>query len=195
MLLGGIENDSLVFITMARKLFPALVSGILLSAILAAAMSTADIQLLTSSSAFTVDVYKPVFRKKAKEKEMLWAGRLIVIAISVVAVIIAANPNGGNIMQLVENAWGLFGASFGPVILLSLFWKRFTITGAVAGIVAGSAVDMLWLLIPALSGTGLYELVPGFAAGITAAILDTLIGKKPTKDVEALFDKSVAYSD
>jgi sodium/proline symporter len=98
-------------------------------------------------------------------------------------------------MQLVENAWGLFGASFGPVILLSLFWKRLTLSGAVAGIIAGAAVDLLWMAIPALSGTGLYELVPGFVGGAAAAILTTLFGKPPGHDVEALFDKSVAFSD
>jgi len=139
MFLGEIEDSSVVFITMVRTIFPAVVSGILLSAILAAAMSTADSQLLASASAFASDVYKPVFRKNASDKEMLWAGRIVVVIISVIALIIAADPGSGTIMGLVENAWGVFGAAFGPVILLSLFWRRFTFSGAVAGIVAGAA--------------------------------------------------------
>lgn len=160
--LGEIEDSSTVFITMVRRIFPALVSGLLLSAILSAAMSTADSQLLAASSAFASDVYKPVIRKKASDSEMLWAGRIVVIVIAVVALMIASDPNSGSIMGLVENAWGVFGAAFGPVILLSLFWKRLTFGGTVAGIAAGAAVDILWLVF--LSSTDIYEIVPGFAA-------------------------------
>ena len=82
-------------------------------------------------------MYKPIIRKNASDKEMLWASRFVVLAIAIVAVLIAANPNSGTIMGLVENAWGVFGAAFGPAILLSLFWKRFTFSGAVAGIAVG----------------------------------------------------------
>ena len=187
--LGEIADSSTVFITMVRKIFPALVSGLLLSAILSAAMSTADSQLLAASSAFASDVYKPVFRKKASDKEMLWAGRIVVIIIAVVALLIASNPNSGTIMGLVENAWGVFGAAFGPVILLSLFWKRFTFGGAVAGIAVGALVDIGWLLL--LHSTGIYEIVPGFAAGLLAAVVVSLLNKKgPGKEVEALFDRA-----
>ena len=188
MFLGDIQDSSTVFITMVRKIFPALVSGLLLSAILSAAMSTADSQLLASASAFASDVYKPVFRKNASDREMLWAGRIVVLVIALVALLIAANPNSGTIMGLVENAWGVFGAAFGPVILLSLFWKRFTFAGAAAGIVAGAGVDILWLAC--LSSTGIYEIVPGFLAGLVVAVVVSLCGKGPGKDVEALFDKA-----
>lgn len=184
--LGDIQDSSTVFITMVRKIFPALVSGLLLSAILSAAMSTADSQLLTSASAFASDVYKPMFRKNASNREMLWVSRGIVLAIALVALFIASNPNSGTIMGLVENAWGVFGAAFGPVILLSLFWKRLTFAGTAAGIIAGAAVDILWLIY--LSSTGIYEIVPGFAAGLLAAVVVSLCGKKPGEDVEALFD-------
>ena len=186
--LGQIEDSSVVFITMVRKIFPALISGLLLSAILAAAMSTADSQLLASASAFASDVYKPVIRKNASDKEMLWASRFVVLAIAVVAVLIAANPNSGTIMGLVENAWGVFGAAFGPSILLSLFWKRFTFGGAVTGIAVGAVVDILWLSF--LSSTGIYEIVPGFFAGLIAAVLVSLLSKGPGAEVEALFDKA-----
>ena len=190
-LLGdSIDDSSVVFISMVRMLFPALISGILLSAILAAAMSTADSQLLASASAFASDVYKPVFRKNAGDKEMMWMGRIVVIIISIIAVIIAANPNSGSIMSLVENAWGIFGAAFGPVVILSLFWRKFTFGGAIAGIVAGGVVDVLWLIF--LGGTGLYELLPGFVAGIIAAIVVSLI-KGPSEEVKQLFDEAKAY--
>ena len=188
MFLGEIQDSSTVFITMVRKIFPALVSGLLLSAILSAAMSTADSQLLASASAFASDVYKPMFRKKASDREMLWAGRIVVLVIALVALMIAANPNSGTIMGLVENAWGVFGAAFGPVILLSLFWKRFTFAGAAAGIIAGAGVDILWLTC--LSSTGIYEIVPGFLVGLLAAVVVSLCGKGPGQDVEALFDKA-----
>ena len=186
--LGEISDPSTVFITMVRRIFPALVSGLLLSAILSAAMSTADSQLLAASSAFASDVYKAEIRKNASNKEMLWVSRLVVIAIAVMALIIAANPNSGTIMGLVENAWGVFGAAFGPVILLSLFWRRLTFGGAVAGIAVGAVVDIAWLVL--LKFTGIYEIVPGFAAGLLAAVIVSLCGKGPGKDVEDLFDRA-----
>ena len=190
LLLGELSDSSTVFIQMVRAMFPAVISGILLSAILAASMSTADSQLLASASAFASDVYKPVIRKdKASDKEMLWAGRFVVLVIAVIAVLIASNPNGGTIMGLVENAWGVFGAAFGPAILLSLFWKRFTFEGAVAGILAGAIVDIGWLAF--LSSIGIYEIIPGFIVGGAVAIVVSLLTKTPSAEVEELFDKAV----
>jgi len=188
--MGEIEDSSTVFIQMTRRIFPAVISGVLLSAILAASMSTADSQLLASASAFASDVYKPVFRKKASDREMLWAGRAVVIVIAAIALIIAANPNSGTIMGLVENAWGVFGAAFGPTILLSLFWRRLTFGGAVAGILTGAAVDILWLAF--LGSFGLYEIIPGFAAGLIAAVVVSLMTREPGKEVQALFDRASA---
>jgi len=192
--LGDIADSSVVFITLVRKIFPGVISGILLSAILAAAMSTADSQLLASASAFASDIYKPVIRKnKSSDKEMLWAGRYVVLIIAVVAMIIAVNPKSGTIMDLVENAWGVFGAAFGPAIMLSLFWKRFTFKGATAGIIAGAAVDILWIIF--LKSTGLYEIIPGAVAGLIVAVVVTLLDKKPSKEVEELFDTAVEFKD
>ena len=193
MYLGNIEDSSTVFIQMVRRIFPPVISGVLLSAILAASMSTADSQLLASASAFASDVYKPIIRKgKAGDKEMLWAGRLVVLLIAVIALFIAANPNSGTIMDLVENAWGVFGAAFGPVILLSLFWRRLTFAGATVGIVAGAATDILWLAF--LGDFGLYEIIPGFVVGLIAAVLVSLITPEPSKEVLRVFDK-VASSE
>ncbi len=190
----NVEANSLVFIVMVRSIFPGLISGILLAAILAAAMSTADSQLLSAASAFSADVYKPVIRKNnASEKEMLWVSRAVVIAISLIAVVMASDPDAGTIMSLVSNAWGIFGAAFGPAIMLSLFWKRFNFPGAVAGIVTGAAVDILWLAF--LSGTGVYELLPGFAAGLAVAVVVALATKAPEKEVEDLYDKAMTYED
>ena len=189
-----INGNSLVFITTVRKIFPGIISGILLSAILAASMSTADSQLLSAASAFASDVYKPIVRKnESSDKEMLWAGRIVVLIIAVIAVIVAANPNAGSIMSLVSNAWGVFGAAFGPSIMLSLFWKRFNFAGAVASIVAGALVDIFWLAF--LSSTGLYEIIPGSIAALVIGVVVSLCTKAPGKDVEDLFDRSVAYQD
>ena len=197
MYLGFDENvsgNSLVFITMVRKLFPSLISGVLLSAILAAAMSTADSQLLSAASSFSSDVYKPILRKnKTSDDEMLWTGRIVVLVIALLALVLALNPNAGSIMDLVSNAWGVFGAAFGPAILLSLFWKRFTFKGAVAGIAVGALVDILWLVF--LSGTGVYEIIPGFFAGLIAAIAVTLIDEKPSAEVEAMFEQATSEAE
>ena len=185
-----VNNNSLVFVVMTRKIFPAVISGVLLSAVLAAAMSTADSQLLAAASAFASDVYRPVIRhNKAGNREMLWAGRIVVLAIAVVALFIAANPNAGSIMSLVSNAWGVFGAAFGPSIMLSLFWKRFTFSGAAIGIFVGTITDILWLMN--MSHTGIYEIIPGFAAGLVAAVLVSLISPKPSDEVSKLFDKAL----
>jgi sodium/proline symporter len=193
--MGEISDSATVFIQMTRRIFPPVISGVLLSAILAASMSTADSQLLASASAFASDVYKPLIRKnKTSDKEMLWTGRVVVIAIAVVALLIAANPGAGSIMALVSNAWGVFGAAFGPAILLSLFWKRFNFAGALAGIIVGAAADILWLIFYTAS-TGIYEILPGFVFGMLAAMVVSLITKEPSAEVEALYDSGVAYRD
>ena len=122
---------------------------------------------------------------------MLWVGRLLVFVIAIVAYFIASSKSeaASGIMDMVENAWGGFGASFGPVIILSLFWKRLTYKGAVAGVLGGAIVDILWLLL--LSGkTGVYEIVPGFIAGVICAVAVSLIDKEPSDEVKAMFDKA-----
>ncbi len=187
--------QKLVFIRLARMLFPAFVAGLLMAAIIAAAMSTADSQLLVASSSFTSDIYKPVFRKNASDKELLWVGRITVLAVAVVAYFIASSKGKGAqaIMNMVENAWAGFGAAFGPVVTLSLFWKRMTYKGAVAGVVAGAAVDVAWMLFLS-SSTGIYELLPGFAAGLIACVVVTLIDKEPSKEVTDIFDTAMDMS-
>ncbi len=186
------DAQEMIFVKMTRELFPPFVAGVLLAAIIAASMSTADSQLLVASSSFTSDIYKPLIRKNASDKELLWVGRIVVVVVSVVAFFIANSKGEGAaaIMSMVENAWGLFGAAFGPVILLSLFWKRFTYKGAVAGIVAGAVVDIGWLMW--LSSTGIYEILPGFIACAIVAVVVSLIDKKPSSEVLAIYDKATA---
>ena len=181
-----------VFIVMARRFFPPAIAGFLLAAIMAASVSTADSQLLVASSSFTADLYQPLLRKNASDKEVLFMGRLAVVVISIIAYMMARSNGAGAqaIMNMVENAWGLFGAAFGPVVLLSLFWRRFNYTGACAGVIAGAVVDILWLLM--LSGTGVYELLPGFIAGTIAAVVVTLGTQEPSKEVEEMFDHAVS---
>ena len=189
-----IAQNELVFVQMVRSIFPGVISGVLLSAVLAAAMSTADSQLLAASSSFSSDVYKPIVRKgKASDREILWTGRIVVLVVAILALVIASSPNSGSIMGLVSNAWGVFGAAFGPVILLSLFWKRFNFAGAVSGIVVGAAVDILWLCF--LGSTGIYEIIPGFFAGLVLAFVVTCVTPKPGKELEELFDKAANYKD
>ena len=147
-------------------------------------------------------LYKPMIRKNASNKEMLWVSRIIVLIIAVVAYFIASSEGEAAqaIMDLVSNAWGIFGAAFGPVVLLSLFWKRFTYKGAVAGIITGAAVDMLWLWLPVVAGktltalTGVYEIIPGFILGGIVAIIVTLIDKTPSDEVLSIFKKATDNS-
>ncbi|MBQ6420404.1 MAG: sodium/proline symporter [Clostridia bacterium] len=191
-----LAGKELVFITMVRKLFPAVISGVLLSAVLAASMSTADSQLLAASSAFTSDFYKPILRKgKAGEQEMLWNGRLVVLIVALLALLIASNPGSGSIMDLVSNAWGVFGAAFGPALLLGLFWKRFNFKGAVAGIAVGAVLDILWFNVPFLKNLGIYELAPAFFVGLIVSIAVTLCTKAPSKEVTDLYERAMAYTD
>ena len=197
------DKQSLIFVQFARDLFPAAITGILLAAIIAASMSTADSQLLVASSSFTSDLYKPMIRKNASDKETLWVGRVVVIIISVIAFFIASSKGQGAqaIMNLVSNAWAGFGSAFGAVIILSVFWRRFTYKGALAGVIAGALADVLWLVFftttldgmfgdvsTCIVNTGIYELIPGFAVSMIAAVVVTLLDKAPSKEVTDIYD-------
>ncbi len=190
------DQQSMVFINLSRMLFPAFIAGILMSAIIAASMSTADSQLLVASSSFTSDIYKPIIRKNASDKETLWVGRIVVLVVAVIAYFIASSKAEGAqaIMDLVENAWAGFGSAFGPVVILSVFWRRFTYKGALAGVIAGAVTDVLWFIFLS-AGTGIYELIPGFAVSMIAAVVVTLIDKAPAPEVVAIFDKATSADE
>ena len=201
-----LDSKNVIFVQMARTVFPVFFGGVIISAIIAASMSTADSQLLAASSAFASDVYKTTIKKDASDKNVMWVGRSVVIVISLVAFGIAMLGSGNppivpafsTIMNLVSAAWGAFGAAFGPVILLSLFWKRLNYKGAVSGIITGFVVDILWMILfnfeyygmtSAAYNTNLYEILPGFVAGMAAAIIVSLATAAPSKEVTDLFEK------
>lgn len=162
-----LEKTETIFILLANLLFHPLITGFLLAALLAAIMSTISSQLLVASSSLTEDFYRLFLRKDAGDMEMVNIGRLCVLAVAVIAAIIAADPDS-KVLGLVSNAWAGFGAAFGPLIILALTWKRMTGAGAVAGLITGAAVVMLWIRLD-LSGV-IYEIVPGFVAAMVAII-------------------------
>ena len=194
-LLGdGGAGQEMIFVILARKLFTPFIAGILLAAIIAASMSTADSQLLVASSSFTSDIYKPIIKKNASDKELLWVGRIVVVIVSIVAFFIACSKGeaAAAIMNLVSNAWGIFGAAFGPVVILSLFWKRTTYAGAVASIVAGAVVDIVWFTTSIGATTGIYELLPGFIVAFVVCVVVSLITKAPSQDVMAIYEAATS---
>jgi len=175
----SLADPETIFIFLSNTLFHPLVSGFLLAAILAAIMSTISSQLLVTSSSITEDVYYSLLRKNATEAERLIVGRLSVIFVALLAVALAHDRNS-SILSLVSNAWAGFGASFGPVILLSLFWSRMTSLGALAGMFFGSATVLFWVYSPlSINGQSLssflYEIVPGFIVGLIATIVISLL--------------------
>ena len=204
---ANIDTKNQIFVTITRSIFSvgglAFIGGILISAIIAASMSTADSQLLAASGAFASDLYKTTIRKKASDKEMMMISRVVVVFVAVVALMIALF-GANEIMALVSAAWSLFGAAFGPAILLALFWRRFNYKGCVAGIVTGFIVSILWMILfnfeyygfkSIVYNTNLYELLPGFVLGMAASIGVSYATKKPSEEVVALFDQVMSSDD
>jgi sodium/proline symporter len=142
-------------------------------------MSTLSAQLLVCSSALTEDFYRGFVRPKAGHAELVWFGRAMVLMVALLAVWIARDPDS-RVLGLVAYAWAGFGAAFGPVVLLSLFWKRMTRNGALAGIVMGAVTVVLWKQ----TGSALYEIVPGFIAATVAIIVVSLLGKAPSPQLQ-----------
>jgi len=180
-------NPETVFMELTKILFNPWVAGIVLAAILAAVMSTLSCQLLVCSSTLTEDFYKAFLRKDASQKELVWVGRLMVLAIALLAIYMAGNPES-KVLGLVAYAWAGFGAAFGPLIILSLFWKRMTLNGALAGMVVGAVMVIVWKNV--WGDTGLYEIVPGFICSLIAIVVVSLMDKAPSKDVTDRFEKA-----
>lgn len=176
-----------VFIVLVGQMFPSLVAGLLLAAVLAAIMSTADSQLLVTASSLTEDFYKVLLRKNASQKELVVVSRLSVITVAVIAYFIARDGNS-SILDIVAYAWAGFGATFGPVILTSLFWKRVTRNGALAGMILGGVTVIVW---KQLEGGifDMYEIVPGFIFSLLAIVVVSLIDKEPGKEITDTFDR------
>jgi sodium/proline symporter len=166
-----------VFIFMAVDRFPGVIAGICLSGILAAVMSTAAAQLLVASSAFAEDFYKGVIRKEARRGELLWAGRLAVLAVAALAFVLGLDPDS-RVLALVAWAWAGFGATFGPAVLLSLYWNGMTRNGALAGMLVGGITVIVWPLLRDAGGIfALYELVPGFFLSLAAIVAVSRSGR------------------
>lgn len=196
LLTDGAEEK--VFIEMIIKMFTRdiaapVIGGIFLCGILAAIMSTADSQLLVSASSMAEDIFKGVIKKDADDKTVLNISRITVFVIAFLAYLIALNPNN-SIMGLVSNAWAGLGAAFGPIVLLSLYWKRTNFYGAVSGIVVGALTVIVWDYIPFIGGatlgsvTGLYSLAIGFALGLLAIVLVSLLTPAPCEEIIQEFD-------
>jgi sodium/proline symporter len=159
-------NPETIFLVLARELFNPWLGGILLAAILAAVMSTLSCQLLICSSALTEDLYRRFWRRAAGQQELVWMGRAMVLLVTLCAIGLASDPDS-RVLAMVSYAWAGFGAAFGPVILLSLWWPRMTSLGALGGILTGALTVVLW---KHFSPWPLYEIVPGFVASALAVL-------------------------
>ena len=195
----GAASAESVFIEMIRKLFTEnlalpFIGGLFLCGILAAIMSTADSQLLVTASAVSEDLYHQFIDRKADTKKILRIGRVTVLVIALLAFLIAWDPDS-SIMGLVSNAWAGLGSSFGPIVLMSLFWRRTTLPGAIAGIIAGGGTVIIWDYIPLVGGqtlgaaTGLYSLAVGFLLGIVVIVVVSLCTKAPSREITDEFDR------
>lgn len=188
-----LDDAETVFLLLSQILFHPLIAGFLLAAILAAIMSTISSQLLVTSSSLTEDIYKTLFNKQAKDQELVTVGRVSVALVSLVAIFLAYDRNS-SILDLVSNAWAGFGAAFGPVVLLSLNWKKMTWQGALAGMLTGAVTVLLWIDAPlTLYGEPLsrwlYEIIPGFIISTTSIIIVSHFTYERNPEVEQCFSK------
>jgi sodium/proline symporter len=179
------ENPERVFILLAQQLFAPWLAGVLLSAVLAAIMSTLSCQLLVCSSAITEDFYKAFLRKHASQRELIWVGRAALLAVALVAMALAWNPQN-RVLDLVSYAWAGFGAAFGPVVVFSLYWRRMTRNGALAGMLTGAITVLVW---KQYGWFGLYEMVPGFVLCSLAIVIVSRLDQPPQATIGARFDR------
>jgi sodium/proline symporter len=184
----ALNDPETVFLLLSQILFHPFVAGLVLAAVLAAIMSTVSSQLIVCSSALVEDLYKIVGKKDATPKQLIMLGRLGVLVVAVVAGVIALNRDS-TILELVGFAWAGFGAAFGPVVLLSLYWKKLSTWGALSAMITGAVIVFVWGNSP-LSAT-LYEIVPGFAASLIVAVVVSLATYKPSAEIDAEFDAAV----
>ena len=181
-----LSDPETVFLRLGDILFHPFITGIILSAVLAAIMSTISSQLLVCSSSITKDFYLTFLNKEASEKQQIVIGRLAVLVVAAIATIFAYLPNK-TILNIVGQAWAGFGSSFGPVLLVSLYWKRMNKWGALSGMIVGGLTVIIWIL-SGLS-TYVYEMIPGFTLSLISVIIVSLLTEKPTKAVNDEFEK------
>tara|TARA_R100000687_G_scaffold7359_1_gene6448 strand:- start:9813 stop:11309 length:1497 start_codon:yes stop_codon:yes gene_type:complete len=188
-----LSDPETIFIVFSQFLFHPFIAGFLLAAILAAIMSTISSQLLVTSSSLTEDFYKTFVKRDATQRELVLVGRISVLAVALVAIALAYDRDS-SVLQLVSNAWAGFGAAFGPLIILSLYWQRMTFAGALSGIVVGALTVLIWIYAPitingeSLSST-LYEIVPGFILSTLAIIIVSKFSQAPAPSVLTMFKK------
>ncbi len=168
----------------------AIIAGVILSGILASTMSTSDSQLLAASSSFSQNLLQDLFGVKLTQKQSITVARLTVVVIAVIAVFLARNPDS-SVFKIVSFAWAGFGATFGPIVLLALFWKRSTLQGALSGMVVGGIMVFVWkFLIAPMGGIfGIYELLPAFVLALLVNVVVSLVTPAPSADVLATFDE------
>lgn len=188
-----LQDPETIFIMFSQVLFHPFITGFLLAALLAAVMSTISSQLLVTSSALTQDFYKTFLNQQASDKTQVLVGRLSVLLVAVVAIAIALDRSS-SILDLVGNAWAGFGAAFGPVILISLYWRRMTTAGALAGMVVGAGTVLFWVFSPLqIQGQQLndylYAMVPGVFFAALAVVLVSLLTKAPDPVVNQHFSE------
>lgn len=179
-----------VFILLSTNLLPPLIAGFVMAGILAATISSSDSYLLIAASAFAKNIYQGLLRKKASDREVLNISRITLLLIAVVAMIIALDENSV-IFTIVSFAWAGFGATFGPLMLFSLFWKRTTRAGAIAGMLGGAGMVFVWnLLVRPLGGIwDIYELLPAFIFSSLCIVVVSLISPKPSQEIEQEFEE------
>lgn len=183
----SIQDAETIFIYFSQVLFHPFVGGFLLSAILAAVMSTISSQLLVTSSSMTEDFYKAFLRKDASQKELLITSRVSVLVVAVIALLLSLNPQD-SILNLVGHAWAGFGSAFGPLVLLSLLWKRTTRNGAIAGMLVGGLTVLLWIYIDHAYSEW-YAMIPGFILSFITTVVVSLMDKEPSKEIQDEFDE------
>lgn len=183
-----LRDPEAVFIQMGQVLFHPFIAGVLLAAVLAAIMSTVSSQLIVTSSALVEDIYKAVYKTDAQDKHYILLGRIAVLVVSIVAAILAWEKSN-TILNLVGFAWAGFGASFGPIVLLALYWRKFTSQGALAGMVVGAVTVFIWG--NTALGDYLYEIVPGFLLNLIVSVVVSKLTYKPIPEVEKEFDETL----
>ena len=178
-----------IFITLATSSLPAILAGFVMAGILAATISSSDSYLLIAASAFAKNIFQGVCKKNATDKQVMLVTRITLLAIALIAIFIALNENSV-IFKIVSFAWAGFGATFGPLMLFSLFWKRTTKAGAIAGMVSGAAMVFIWkLCISTLGGVfAIYELLPAFIISSLVIVIVSLATPKPSKEIEEDFE-------
>lgn len=191
----AVGDAETIFIVLSQALFHPLIGGFMLAAILAAIMSTVSSQLLVTSSSLTEDVYKVFLNKDASDKHLVLVGRICVLLVALISIGMAHNKDS-SILNIVANAWAGFGAAFGPLIVLGLYWKRMTFLGAISGVVVGAATVLVWIYSPlTIGGESLgsivYEIVPGVVLSSIAIVSVSLLDKEPSASMQKLFDSMI----